>query len=49
MSLLDTQRPVQFLFAGKAHPHGLIVAREVLPQIARPVREPQFGVVSQFA
>ncbi|MFY9561356.1 MAG: alpha-glucan family phosphorylase [Terriglobales bacterium] len=38
----DPKRPVQFVFAGKAHPHDE-PGKRVLQQIAQLMRDPQFG------
>lgn len=38
----DPKRPVQFVFAGKAHPHDE-PGKRVLQQIAELMRDPQFG------
>jgi starch phosphorylase len=38
----DPKRPVQFVFAGKAHPHDE-PGKKVLQQIAELMRDPQFG------
>jgi starch phosphorylase len=38
----DPQRPVQFIFAGKAHPRD-VPGKEVLQQIARITRDPRFA------
>ncbi len=38
----DAKRPVQFVFAGKAHPHDE-PAKRVLQQIAQMMRNPDFG------
>ena len=38
----DPKRPVQFVFAGKAHPHDES-GKRVLQQIAELMREPQFA------
>jgi len=38
----DPRRPVQFVFAGKAHPHDE-PGKRVLQQIARLMRDPQFA------
>jgi starch phosphorylase len=38
----DAKRPVQFVFAGKAHPHDE-PGKEVLQQIAQMMRHPQFA------
>ena len=38
----DPKRPVQFVFAGKAHPHDE-PGKRVLQQIAEMMRDPQFG------
>ncbi len=38
----DPKRPVQFLFAGKAHPHDE-PGKKVLQEIARMMRDPQLG------
>jgi starch phosphorylase len=42
VSLVDnTQMPVQFIFAGKSHPHDW-PGKEVLKQIAQLIRDPRF-------
>jgi starch phosphorylase len=38
----DAKRPVQFVFAGKAHPHDE-PGKKVLQQIAQMMRDPDFG------
>jgi starch phosphorylase len=38
----DPQRPVQFIFAGKAHPHDR-PGKEILQEIARLTRDPRFA------
>ena len=38
----DPKRPVQFVFAGKAHPHDE-PGKRVLQQIAQLMRDPQFA------
>jgi starch phosphorylase len=38
----DPKRPVQFVFAGKAHPHDE-PGKRILQQIAQLMRDPQFG------
>jgi starch phosphorylase len=38
----DPKRPVQFVFAGKAHPHDE-PGKRILQQIAELIRDPQFG------
>ena len=43
MSLVnDPQMPVQFVFAGKAHPHDG-PARPILQEISRLMRDPRFA------
>ena len=41
----DPKRPVQFVFAGKAHPQDE-PGKRVLQQIAELMRDPKFGEVS---
>jgi glycogen phosphorylase len=38
----DSQRPIQFVFAGKAHPHDQ-PGKQILQQIARLMRDPRFA------
>lgn len=38
----DPQRPIQFVFAGKAHPHDH-PGKQILQQIARLMRDPRFA------